>query len=206
MKFTGKALVAGVALFGAARLNAQTVEFAGTTSGCFYTADICTPTAPASLLTLQFNSGSFDVNTVNGYVGIGGTAQNLGTMTLASGADNFTALGEQFLLDVTFSVPYIAGSNAYYVAALLGAVTSNGHGGVQISFSAPQTFFFDGPTYAGSFTLAVNSFAITPNAGPQAISGSIRTTVTPEPPTIGLLALGLLGIVPVARSRRGHPA
>jgi len=204
MKFSPRLMgVLAAGLVGASsQLGAQAqVRFAGATYGCFYDvpATSCTPTTTASDFFLTFTQGTFNALTSpTGFLGLGGTTNNLGSMALTASTASYTG---KFLLEVLFSLPTLTPSNAVYTAAVLGDVYQ-GNGGVNISFSSPQTFAFNGPDYNGTFTLSVNNISINPNNSPQVVSGFITTSVAPEPGTTALFATGLVGLIPMVRIKR----
>jgi hypothetical protein len=198
------------------RASAQSIEFAGTTAGCFYTTTVCNPTGGDQVMYLKYVTGQFDQYTSNpggiAVLGSGGlTGSNLGYFQLGRTSDVYT--GEQFLLKIMFSSPLLTGPNAVYTAAVVGTVTNAGvtGGGVNIQFGPAQTFAFDGPNYTGSFTMKVGDVSVSPgtleSGGGVPVAAFITTnitgvTATPEPGTTALLATGLIGLVPLARRRR----
>ena len=131
----GRAIWALAAMFAmAAPLRAQSVEFAGTTSGCFYTGTpandpACSPLASApDLVALVYQAGSFDVNTFSGFAGSGGTTQTLGNMTLADGSNDFT--GQEFptrrdVLRALYRGHLRWRFQTFFTAALTGSSVSN---------------------------------------------------------------------------------
>jgi hypothetical protein len=209
--------IAGLAFLGAMGasgvLQAQKVDFKGSTGGCFYISGSCTASTSASEYFLQFTGGTFDATTTSsGILGIGSapnSPNNFGSFSLGASPAEYD--GTNFLLKILFDLPTVTSSNTVYEAAVLGSVDVGGDGGIYIHFAdSPQVFTFNGPTYGGQFSLALNDISVTPGTleanTPVAVSGFIRTTVTPEPATVGLFALGLLGLVPMARLRRRNDA
>jgi hypothetical protein len=200
---------------GAGQAVAQSMEFAGTTAGCFYTTVVCNPTGGDQVGFLQYVAGSFDQGTSSpgGVAAISGSNSNFGYFQLGNTTDSYT--GQKFLLEVLFTSPVVSGPNAVFSAAVLGTVTNDDNGaggGVTIRFGSPQTFAFDGPDYTGTFTVKVNNVTVSPgtlesNSGVPVtafittnITGQV--TATPEPATVGLFATGLVGLIPLARRRR----
>jgi hypothetical protein len=209
MRITHRIL--GLAVVGTLGLGApvaaQQVHFAGTTAGCFYTTVSCTPGGLGDNVGgLSFFNGFFNAWTsTSGFLGIGnfpGDANTLGSFLLNGTTADYS--GSNFLLQVVFSLPTVTPNNTIYTAALLGDVESNGVGGVNIHFSNPGTVYpFSGPDNTGTFTLSVADVNLTPGRlDAVAVTGFIRTTVTPEPGTTALFATGLAGLIPLVRLRR----
>jgi hypothetical protein len=190
-------LAIATAAFVAAPASAQ--EFKGTTTGCFGAS--CTPNTTANtggVGGLTFTQGSFDQFASNGFLGIGGVGENLGTFSL--GGTNLT-YNTPFSLLVTFSLP--AGTtpgSGLYSALVTGSVTNSNTGGVFVDFdNTPQNFTFNG----GSFSFSVNDLSV--NAGDTAaqITGVIRAV--PEPATWAMMLLGF-GAIGMTMRRRRRPA
>lgn len=191
------------------QLEAQQINFQGTSLGCFYQGNFVLP-CTSSLYFLQYVGSTFDVTTLNGKASIGsaatpnapgGNVDNLGSFALqAQDADYDNG---HFLLDVFFAAP-ISGPNQVFSASLDGAVNRAADGGVNITF-APSTksylFLGDGG-WVGTFDLTVNDVSVTPTGMPVALTGKINVTATPEPGTTALFATGLAGLVPAFRMRR----
>lgn len=215
-------IAAATFLVGAGQLGAQSLEFKGTTTGCFaggvVSLPACNTMGSAALDNyLLFVGGSFDQWSSNGdpgYTGIGtdpsAPGSNFGNLYLGSLPSDYT--NDVFKLAINFTAPANVSPDAVFEAVLFGNVTWFGDGGVQISFGSPATFTFDGPDYAGTFDLWIDDLAIQPSnildPSPVAITGFIESritgnvTATPEPGTIALMATGLVGLIPVVRMRR----
>lgn len=205
------ALVAGTAA-------AQTVGFSGYTNGTFNA--VATPntnsfqTATAGGLT--YENSTFSGATTGGFASIGNNANGLGSIELDNlGAfylmnNPFTYTGSSFNLRVVFTAP--GASNQAFAAALTGAVTVDGAGGVFINFdNAPQTFAYSGVNGSGTVSLSVNDLSINaPSQGELRIgvvSGNLTATATstvPEPSTYMLLASGMGALGLIARRRRNN--
>jgi len=201
---------AAAGLIGAAlRLQAQEIEFQGSTRGCFV-ATGGTPICPTMGLSavdkyLSFITGNFDQWTAGGVA-----AFDLGTVSLGKTPADY--VGDVFKLGINFSLPNNVIPDAVYNAILSGNVTTNADGAVDISFDpsgvATQTFAFNGPDYSGTFDLMVFNQSVSAgtleSGSPVALSAFVQTnvTATPEPATVTLFATGLFGLVPLARLRR----
>lgn len=202
------ALVAGQAA-------AQTVGFAGYTNGSFNA--VATPDQNSFQWTtgggLTYENSTFSGATAGGFAAIGNDANAMGVMELDNlGAfyltnNPFTYTAHTFNLRVVFTAP--GASNQTFAAALQGAVTVDGTGGVFINFdNAPQTFAYSGVNGSGTVSLSVNDLSIiAPAAGEfriGVVSGNLTATssVVPEPSTYLLLATGMGALGLVARRRR----
>jgi len=181
--------------------SAQSIRFAGSTSGCFFYSDPCTPKSQDAVKGLRFRSGSFDATTVDGKYDFWGESNNFGVFGLLG--DRSVYDGLNFLLDVSFVRPKVGGTDAIFSAALTGRVRPKPIGGdVDIDFSGDRRLNFTSPEGSGRFTLRLNDMTVTAGAGHTPITGSIDATVTPEPATMTLVATGLVALIPAARRRR----
>lgn len=198
------ALIAFATLAIAPQVRAQTVQFTGQTTGCFFTTGPCTSSDQGLSFT---GANPFSTTTTDGSVGV----VNLGTFSLSSAGAPDLYLGDNFFLNVLFTLPTLANPNSVFKASILGVVLPQIGGGLGIHFtSPPAVFVFNGPTSSGSFTLGLGDVVLAtgltgdltgiPSSG--SLQGYITTTTTPEPATIGLLAMGMLGLIPAARLRR----
>ena len=204
------ALVAGTAA-------AQNVGFAGYTNGTFN--GIATPNTNAFQTAtgggLTYENATFSGATVGGFASIGNNANGLGSIELDNlgafylMANPFTYTASTFNLRVVFTAP--GASDNQFLAALTGAVTVDGAGGVFINFdNNPQTFNYSGPNGAGTVTLTVNDLSINaPAVGEMrvgVVSGNLTATsnVVPEPSTYVLLATGMGALGMIARRRRNN--
>lgn len=215
-------MAAATFLLGAGPLSAQSLEFKGTTTGCFAGGAISLPmcnttTSLAMDNYLLFVGGSFDQWSSDGpvgYTGIGSDptapGSNFGYMSLGGLPADYT--DNVFKLAINFTAPANVSPDAVFEAVLFGNVSWYDDGGVLISFGSPATFTFDGPDYTGTFDLWIDDLAVQPGTildpQPVAITGFIESritgnvTATPEPGTIALMATGLVGLIPVVRMRR----
>ena len=193
-------LSVAAAAFLATPASAAVVQFTGTTTGCFGAG--CTPGAYVPLGTavnggLIYTNGQFNQATdPTGFLGIGGSFDNLGSFTLAPLVDSYT--GDIFRLLVSFTAPpgTVPGSTTLQ-ALLTGSVQSLNNGSVFIDFdNTPQSFTYNG----GSFTFAVNDVSVSASGIAQILSGQIQAV--PEPATWGMMLLGFAGIGMALRRRR----
>jgi hypothetical protein len=203
-KLVGLFAVAAVAV--AAPVHAQTVNFTGTTMGCFYTGAVCTPVANSTIGggSLQFQSGTFNVTTAGGFVGVGNTpdgTNNFGSFSLPANVTPQTvAPGTNFLLHIMFTQPVGVSPNPVPFTAVVTGTVGTNTGGYFINFNNdPRNITWTG----GSGTIWVNDVSIN-NTGPAtsvAITGNITASV-PEPSTYLLVASGLAGLMVTSRRRR----
>lgn len=224
MKFTHRLVGVAAAglILGAGSLSAQSLQFQGTTSGCFTTSNFSGPSCPTTSTLafdqfLGFAGGSFNQmssNTNPGFTAIGTDptkpTSNFGYFGVLSVPADYT--GDIFRLSISFQNPLNVSPDAVFEAVLFGNVGWRGDGGVDISFNSPATFSFSGPQYSGTFDLYIDDVSVQPttllDVNPVAVTGFIEShvtgnvTATPEPGTIALMATGLIGLVPVARMRR----
>jgi hypothetical protein len=183
---------------------ADVVQVTGTTKGSFDSPTVgeC---PQATLESLTYTCGGFDVVTDDdGFAGVGGATDNLGTFALSTAPFAYTGY---FYLFVPISQP--SGSTAGSTTLRLRmSVNAAGGGGVTLTNnSGPMDFTF--PTEGGgigTFTLSVNSLTLTPGQSAPLtgyIDGAQGVPQTvPEPLDLTLLGLGPLAIVIGRRWRR----
>ncbi len=194
------ALLASVALTQSAR--AAEVNVAGSASGAFGGGG-------TTLGGLSYSGSNFDATSSGGFIGFGGgpsgNVNNFGTFTL--GNSPFDYAGNTFTLDLLFTAPTVisGGQGSTYAAKLLGQVGNNNTGGVFIDFDdAPQVFNFSGASGTGSFTLFVNNLSVNPGLT-ASVTGTVvgaNQTAIPEPSTLALVGMGMMGTFGVARRRK----
>jgi hypothetical protein len=192
--------VAAALLVGAPSVEAQTVNFVGSTQFCFAatTATSCTNYQnTATLGGLTLSTGSFNVTTFGGFASI----TNLGTATLSTASFNYTGANQRLWMRVTFTAP--PGATTPTLTAFLAGAVQNAPlaGGVQVSFSPSS---FSGTYQGGNYVLSVNNLAMNPGTSTN-LTGSITATVVPEPSTYVLMGTGLLALLGVARRRGKSP-
>ena len=159
-----------------------------------------------TLLGLTYNGSVFSNTTAGGFLAFGGNplpsanVNNFGSFTLNGAANVYT--GNTFTLVLNFTAPtgIAGGGTTTFQAAVMGQVVNIAAGGVNVSFGAnsSHTYTFANGTSAGSFTLNLNSAALTPGQS-VSLSGYIvgSAEAVPEPATI----VGL-GIASLAFMRR----
>ena len=136
-------------LFGiSGTVQAQEIQFQGSTNGCLYASweSGCTPSASSSLLFLTYLNSTFDVTTADWNAGIGSSpgspnVNNLGSFSVTGNPASYN--GSHFLLDVVFALPTITSSPSFFTAAVRGSVNALGNGLVKIQFDPGyQSFDF----------------------------------------------------------------
>ena len=179
--------------------SAAVVQFTGTTQGCFSSG--CTPVtgtllSPVTDNGLTYVSGGFNHGSdATGFLGIGGTSNNLGEFNLSADAHTYT--GDVFDLLVNFTAP--GTGNTLVEALLQGIVSSRTDGSVFINFdNTPQLIT---ASNGSQFTLQVNDVSITPGVL-QILSGQLQAV--PEPSTWAMMLLGF-GAIGLATRRRRQP-
>jgi hypothetical protein len=204
---------------------ADEVFIAGFDNGCFGAA--CAPGASATSGGLTFSNSTFSGTTANGFRGLGGNANpgsnfnNLGSLSLSTAPQSYNT---PFTLQITFTAPQgINGSNqASFIATITGTVRSDNTGGIFVDFNNTPILFTFNDTNAepnpeaqppsagmttsgsGSFFFSVNDFSLDPGQTAPLngqITGAQQTTV-PEPTTVSLLVVGLLGGAYAVRRRQ----
>ena len=199
------ALAAGTAL-ACAPTAANAIQFQGTATGCFGSG--CTPGAyvvppfPGSSVTdagLVYTNGQFNQNTdANGFLGLGGTTDNLGAFSLSS-IPGHDYNGDVFNLLVTFTLPTATSPGTSLYSTLLQGIVTPGlnNGSVFIDFDNSLRSF---TSAAGDFTFQVNDVSVSSNSAIQILSGQIQAV--PEPATWAMMLLGFGGIGMSMRRRR----
>jgi len=186
----------------AAPAAAQGVRFSGTTTGCFFVTDPCTPVSEDMISTLKFESGAFDGTTVDGKFQFGSATNNFGLFSLGGAPTIYDGLS--FLLDISFTRPRVDGTDAVFAAAITGRVRPNPIGGdIDVDFEGGREFNFRNSEGSGKFRLSLDDMTVRAGAGHTPIGGTLdAVTTTPEPATMTLIATGLAALIPAARRRR----
>ena len=199
MRKLALALIAGTSFVSATAANAA-INFSGSSQGCFNAA--CSPASTAMDDGLTFTGGTFNLFDSAGFVGLGGTTNNLGVFSLSTASADYT--GDLFTLVVNFVTPSGTSPSAgNFSAVLQGNVSDLPGGGVYINFdNTPEIFTFDN---GGSFKFWVNDVSLSPGGANQVMNGTINvlTRPLPEPGTWALMILGF-GAIGLTMRRRGR--
>lgn len=141
--------VAALVVSAAAPANADTIAFAGSSSGCFNCASGGSTTA--SIGGLTFDAATFAGVTADAS---GSALIDLGTMALDWSSYNYSKNHTTFLLNVTFTDPAnLAGS---YGAQIEGSVNLLGNGSVNVQLDKSfQTYTFANTAGHGSFDFGI---------------------------------------------------
>jgi len=222
MRRTLKFLTAAVAAVAPALAGAQQVNFVGSTLGCFFQLGGCAPSAFASVGTLSYTAGTFNVytdpagtsGTSFGAVGSSGTLDSHGALTSTGSFTSTAGPGQWFLrLQTTLTSPTVAGSNVFTNDfAILGSTSAPLAGGLH--FTPINPLIYSGP-YTNGAVLGggtnngvVNSWTYdnqSLTSGHTVTLSSflvITSTTTPEPASLALMATGILALAGAGIVRR----
>jgi hypothetical protein len=178
-----RAILAILALVfcGTGRAEAETITFAGSSSGCFN----CTSggSSSASIGGLSFDGSSFAGITVDA----SGTAQvDLALLTLESSAYNYSRNHTSLLLSVTFTNP--ADLSGSYAATIEGSINLLGNGAVNVQLDKNyQTYTFSSSAGYGSFDFGMLNPSLHLQAGDTlmlyGVIQNVQYTATTPPGT-----------------------
>lgn len=181
--------------FGQSSARADEVTISGSTTGTV-----------SGIPRLTFTgSPNFTVTTTQGVGSLIGLNNNLGTFTLTiAGLGQAESVAGSFTLNITFTGP-AGGQSRSFNANLTGTISPfSGFEGVLIHFNnTPVLFTFNDGVNSGSFTLALPDLLVPSGASGAQITARITgsQTAIPEPATLFLLTMGLIGVAASARTR-----
>ena len=212
MSWRSLALAAGMTVFGCQAGFAASIDFEGTTFGCFGTG--CSPgSVTATEGGLTFTGVDPFVASIDPY------SADFETINLAAFAVDrsiaYNYAGTPFTLRVLFALPstYDAG---LFPADITGTVNGNGNGTITVHFDdAPFLFTFADADGSGAFELIIiNDPQLQRNGSSADVLGRLQnvsytanmslpvSTVVPEPTTVCLVGAGLIVALCGARRRR----
>lgn len=178
-------LALGLGVVQAAPIPNVTFDTTSSAAACF---NLCLggPQPLDAVLNLTYTGSTWGGVTSGGVLGVGGGANNLGSLTLGTGGASYA--GNSLLLEVTFVLSPPANvlpeDTPQFTASLTGAVSGTGEGGILVDFNnTPQAFSYTLPGETGSFSFTVNDLSI--SAGQTlAVSGTVfgasSTQVPPD--------------------------
>lgn len=166
-----------------------------------------------TLLGLTYNGSTFSQTTAGGFLAFGGNpspsanVDNFGSFTLVGAVNAYTGNTFTLLLNITDPLGIVGGGAASFQASVMGQVVSNTAGGVNVSFgaNASHTYTFANATSVGTFTLNLNSVALTPGQS-ASVTGYIVSSATavPEPATLAGLGIASLAFIRRRRNKRSQ--
>ena len=190
--------------------SALEMSYGGSTSGSFSNSTTAN--------FLSFTGADFGPGVTSGGSAI---LADLGTftVTLPSSNPGITATGS-FNLNVSFTMPSGANPANPIVATVAGTINKNNANNVFFDFGLGQTINFSGVDGSGSFFFTVNDLSFPNGSGTGAqrtltglISNAIFNPTTsspvstppavPEPGTLALLGLGIVGLAVTRRRKDG---